>query len=96
MSKKNNNSDAFFRNQDTIVRRAWINTALEGVRSRLAAGLEPDAVAGNVDNMNVDANSDPRPPALSAQATDAANAASGSGQPGLYIAWSSQERRSGT
>lgn len=88
MSNKNNNSDSLFSNQDTIVRRAWINSALEGVRSRLGVGLESDAVAGNID-----ANGDARAPAASGQPADAA---SGAGQPGLYVAWSSQERRSGT
>ena len=88
MSNKNNNSDSLFSNQDTIVRRAWINSALEGVRSRLGVGLESDAVAGNID-----ANGDASVPAASGQPVDAA---SGAGQPGLYVAWSSQERRSGT
>jgi len=78
MSNKNNN-DSFFTNQDTIVRRAWINSALESARSRLAPSSEHDAVIGYID------------------ANDVGQAAAGSAeQPHLYVAWSSQARRSGT
>jgi len=91
MSKKNNN-DSFFSNQDTIVRRAWIDSALEGVRSRLGVGLEPDPVAGHINGVNIDASDDA--PAPTGQPAEAAGE---SRQPaGLYVAWSSQERRSGT
>ena len=93
MSNKNNNSDSFFSNQDTIVRREWINSALESVRSRLHSGQESDAIAGCIDGANTDVNEGKCMPEEQAQANSPAE---GSAQRGLYVAWSSQERRSGT
>ena len=52
MSNKNNN-DSFFTNQDTIVRRAWINSALESARSRLAPSSKHDAVIGYIEANDV-------------------------------------------
>ncbi len=89
MSNKNNN-DSIFSNQDTLVRRAWINSALDSVRSRLSSGAENDAVAGNLDSNAVG-----QPPVEPRQ-PEAANHQDSSEQPNLYVAWSSQERRSGT
>ena len=93
MSNKNNNNDSLFSNQDTIVRREWINSALEGVRARLGSGLDTGAVDGNVDGINIDTN-DSAP--ASEESRQPAKASRGSSQRGLYVAWSAQERRSGT
>ena len=93
MSNKNNNSDSLFSNQDTIVRRDWINSALESVKSRLRSGQESDAVAGYIDGANIDADEGKSAPEVKGQANAPAE---GSTQRGLYVAWSSQERRSGT
>ncbi len=43
-NKKHN--EALITNEDTLVRRAWIESALEGVRSHIDAPLPP-AEAGN-------------------------------------------------
>jgi hypothetical protein len=96
MPNKNNNN-SIFTNQDTIVRRDWINSALDSVRSRLGSGSENDAVAGDVVRNN-DSNAVGQPPEnpQPAEAAKAAKAQDSSGQPHLYVAWSSQERRSGT
>jgi len=93
MSNKNNNSDSLFSNQDTIVRREWINSALESVRSRLHTGQESDAIAGCIDSANTAVNEGECIPEEQAQAKSPAE---GTTQRGLYVAWSSQERRSGT
>ena len=93
MSNKNNN-DSIFTNQDTIVRRAWINSALDSVRSRLGSGTENDAAAGNIAGTN-NSNAVGQPPAASRKSA-AVEHQDGSGQPQLYVAWSSQARRSGT
>jgi hypothetical protein len=89
MSNKNNN-DSIFSNQDTLVRRAWINSALDSVRSRLGYGTENDSVAENSDSNAVG-----QPPVEPRQ-PEAAEHQDSSEQPHLYVAWSSRERRSGT
>jgi hypothetical protein len=89
MSNKNNN-DSIFTNQDTIVRRAWINSALDSVRSRLGSGTENAAVAENLDSNAVGQ------PSVESREPEAAERQDSSKQPHLYVAWSSQERRSGT
>jgi hypothetical protein len=93
MSNKNNNSDSLFSNQDTIVRREWINSALDGVRSRLGSGQESDVIAGNIDGANIEANEAECASTLTGQAEEVAAAPA---KRGLYVAWSSRERRSGT
>ena len=93
MSNKNNNSDSLFSNQDTIVRREWINSALDGVRSRLGSGQEPDVIAGNIDGANIESNDAECASTLTGQPEEAADVPA---KRGLYVAWSSQERRSGT
>jgi len=91
MSNKNNNSDVPFSNQDTIVRREWINTALESVRSHLHADRESDVLAGAIEVAYNDAGDGEH------LANEQATAAAGdSPNRGLYVAWSSQKRRSGT
>jgi hypothetical protein len=89
MSNKNNN-DSIFTNQDTIVRREWINSALNSVRSRLGSRAENDHVAGNSDNNAVGQ------PAEESKQPDPAERQVSSGQRHLYVAWSARERRSGT
>ena len=93
MSNKNNNNDVLFSNQDTIVRREWIKSALESVRSRLHADREPDASAGAIEGAYSDASDGESSADANEQATAAAE---DSPNRGLYVAWSSQERRSGT
>ena len=60
------------------------------MRSCLGSGAENDAVAGTIDS-----NALGQPPEESRQ-PDAAERQDSSEQPRLYVAWSSQERRSGT
>ena len=42
--KKQNNNDVHFSNQDTIIRRAWIESAVESVKSSLDPGNFCDAI----------------------------------------------------
>ncbi|HJP05269.1 MAG: hypothetical protein CL799_12325 [Chromatiales bacterium] len=90
MSDKKHRTESFT-NEDTIVRRAWIDSALESVRGRLnTAYPDPDpATAGTgVDGEEKD------------DAEQSAGAAkpheTGTCRRHLYVAWSSPERRSGT
>ncbi len=74
-----NNKNIFFSNEDTIVRRAWIESALASARLSLSAdrasamGL-PDGSC-TTDEASGDDNAQPSGP---------------------YLAWSADERRSGT
>lgn len=54
-NKKQN--EALITNEDTLVRRAWIESALEGVRSHIDAPLSP-AEAGNI-GRNADEEREP-------------------------------------
>jgi hypothetical protein len=88
MSDKNR-KNSMFSNQDTLVRRAWIESALNSVKSHLDPnlaeyGLVPE-VAGLTD-----------PAAASQQNATSSPAAGDRSRPNLYVAWSAPERRSGT
>lgn len=88
MSDKKYRNESFT-NEDTIVRRAWIESALESVRGRLnIAYPDPDAaIAGTgVDGEEKD----------DAEQSALEPGGARSGRPRLYVAWSSPERRSGT
>ena len=85
--KKNLNRP--FTNEDTIVRRAWIETALEGVRGQLGS-LCPDtaiAGAGISEDIASETTPDDRPQSRASETK---------GRPQLYVAWSAPQRRSGT
>jgi hypothetical protein len=88
--KKNNNRP--FTNEDTLVRRAWVESALESVRGRIKAA-NPD-IDDSVANVGADQSLQ-----SAFQATDdvveATDSQSGR-KPQLYVAWSSPARRSGT
>ncbi len=95
MSDKKQN-DTAFTNEDTIVRRQWIESALESVRGQLDSGCpDPDAA---ISDTSVDGE-----PAQDTAETDSGPAAEAAGnprmdatRPRLYVAWSAPERRSGT
>ena len=76
-----------FTNEDTIVRRAWIESALEGVRGRLNS-IYPEFGAGLQETGPDEIPEQPaaRPDAAAPQRR----------RPQLYVAWSSPTRRSGT
>ena len=86
-------SDAPFTNEDTIVRRAWIETALASVRSRLGSQYpDPDAATAGT---GIDGSS----PANDAEQNDSDRPAlepAAARRSGLYVAWSAPARRSGT
>ena len=91
MSDNKHNKDPFFTNEATLLRRAWIDAAVNGVRARINA--HPDA-----DSPTPVASSDPG--ALSiVQPADAPTRPLievKRRRPNLYVAWPLQERRSGT
>jgi len=86
MSDKNEKQD-LIRNEDTLLRRAWIESALQGVRSSLASrsaapeyGEPASAAAPVADQTN--------------RGSDFSGTASR--RPALYVAWSAGRRRSAT
>ena len=86
MSDKNEKQD-LIRNEDTLLRRAWIESAIQGVRSSLASrsaapeyGERAITDAPAPDETN-------RSPSYSGAA---------SRRPALYVAWSAGRRRSAT
>lgn len=80
---KNHDKEDLFTNEDTLVRRAWIDSALDSVRSRL--GGTPD----NCETPDSDEET--------GQSAAPTETRSSKGQrPKLYVAWSATERRSGT
>ena len=88
MSDKNKN-DRLFRNEDTLVRRAWIESAIEGVRASLGSGFNA-LEFGEPINPPAALNNEP-------QATSKSRfPAAGKNRPSLYVAWSASARRSGT
>lgn len=89
MSDKNKNSE-FFRNEDTLMRRAWIECALDGVRSSLESGLKAMEFGEPVVGPNLAAPDvrSSRPASAPAIAADAALK-----RPALYVAWSAGGRR---
>jgi hypothetical protein len=91
MSDNKHNKDPFFTNEATLLRRAWIEAAVNGVRARIDAG--PDA-----DSPIPVAASEPRTLSI-VQPADAAALPlmeAKRRRPNLYVAWPVQERRSGT
>jgi hypothetical protein len=79
--------ESTFSNEDTLVRRAWIDSALTSVRSHLDAhvgdsGLYPVGADSGAERAEVEQNAAAQPTA--------------GDKPRLYVAWSSGERRSGT
>ena len=76
--KKHN--DNLFTNEDTLVRRAWIETAIESVRSRMDAPM-PQPESGDLGRLDFES-----------AGTDEMEATG----PHLVLAWSADERRSGT
>lgn len=88
MSDKNKKEE-FFRNEDTLVRRAWIESALEGVRASLSSAFnapefgEPTGIR-TAAAAELQIPPEPRIPE------------SGKNRPALYVAWSAGRRRSGT
>jgi hypothetical protein len=78
------NNDSLIKNEDTLVRRAWIESAVEGVRARVETSMS---------HAEVDALVREELPADVAACTDEADEADG---PQLYVAWDADERRSGT
>ncbi len=89
MSDNKHNKDPFFSNEATLLRRAWIEAAVNGVRARLnahpeAEGFQPEPLRR------------PRSLAVVQPATAAAAplATADRRRPNLYVAWPLQERRS--
>jgi hypothetical protein len=82
MSNKNN-KDEFFRNEDTLMRRAWIESALEGVRSTLGSNFNALEFGEPAASSNPPV-SESRPSAAATQ------------RPALYVAWSAGRRRART
>jgi len=83
----NKNEEDLFHNQDTLLRRAWIESAIRGVRASLASCLDAPEFG---ERVGIDApvaaepNSAARPGGAAAK------------RPALYVAWSAGRRRSGT
>jgi hypothetical protein len=90
MSNKKNN-ESIFSNEDTLVRRAWIDSALDSVRSHLSSGTsesETTSVAsGDAASAHPEVSSQSSKPVVRSQPQE---------RPNLYLAWSANERRSGT
>jgi len=80
-----NDKDDLFTNEDTLVRRAWIDSALDSVRSRL--GNTQDRPEPDSEPAEAPADNDRSATACSSRRA---------GRPKLYVAWSAEERRSGT
>ena len=88
MSDKNKNEE-FFRNTDTLVRRAWIESALEGVRARLGSGISTLEFGDAADVPAASVAERPSP--VQSPGTPAVKS-----KPRLYVAWSAGIRRAGT
>jgi len=86
MSDKNIKEE-FFRNEDTLVRRAWIESALDGVRASLSSSFNALEFG---EPASTPAASELQPTA------ETKVAAVGKNRPALYVAWSAGARRSGT
>ena len=89
MSDNKHNKDQFFSNEATLLRRAWIEAAVNGVRARLdvcpeAEDFQPWPLCQPRGLTVVPEQIAPEP---------ASNPASRS-RPTLYVAWPLQERRS--
>jgi hypothetical protein len=77
-------NDTLITNEDTLVRRAWIESAVEGVRARVETSLS---------HAEVDALVREEFPADIATCREDAEDAD---RPELYLVWDADERRSGT
>jgi hypothetical protein len=77
--KKDNES--LITNEETLVRRAWIESAIEGVRARVDTP-RPHAESGSLAREEFRA--------VAEQHRDEG------GRPQLYVAWDAGQRRSGT
>jgi hypothetical protein len=86
MANKKHN-ETLITNEDTLVRRAWIESAVESVRARINTPL-PQAESGN---LVKDADEDLKATHKSAQAQPVRGE-----RPHLYVVWSDGVRRSGT
>jgi hypothetical protein len=75
------NNEKSFSNEDTLVRRAWIDSALEGVRAQIDAPLPAAETAAYV---------------VEGAGMHPEQSEAEEERPGLYLAWSADERRSGT
>jgi len=86
MSDKNE-EERSFRNKDTVLRRAWIESAIRGVRASLASGNDAPEF-GERASFDLPAASE----------TNCAIRSGGAAakRPALYVAWSADRRRSGT
>ena len=69
-------------NEDTLVRRAWIDSAVDSVRAKLGGTPGADDAQDRDDQVS------PSEARCSAKPR--------SGRPKLYVAWSAEARRSGT
>lgn len=86
MSDKSKEED-IFRNEETLLRRAWIESALRGVRASLAC-------AADAPEFGERAGFDGSVAGETNAAVKSASAAAK--RPALYVAWSAGGRRSGT
>lgn len=83
MSDKNEKQH-LFRNEDTLLRRAWIESALRGVRSSLKIGADTPEF-GERASTDVSATVE--------QNSGARLSGTASRRPPLYVAWSASRRR---
>ena len=79
MSNKKDN-ESLITNEETLVRRAWIKSAIEGVRARV--DTRPHAESGNLAREGFCSTAE--------QLQDTGE------RPQLYVAWDAGQRRSGT
>jgi len=85
MSDNKHNND-FFSNEITLLRRAWIESAVSGARSRIAESEAPDQNGFSIEVPAVDLTQAAPPQQVERRA-----------RPNLYVAWPpDRERRSGT
>lgn len=86
MSDKNE-KEQLFRNEDTLLRRAWIESAIQGVRSSLSGGADAPEFGERPGTDGAAAGETSR--------TGKPNSTAAK-RPALYVAWSAGVRRSGT
>jgi hypothetical protein len=89
MSENKHNKDQFFSNEATVLRRAWIEAAVNGVRARLNAnpdvdGLQPEPLHQRRSLVVVQPANSAATPIMTARRR----------RPDLYVAWPVQARRS--
>ena len=86
MSTKNE-TKSIIKNEDTRARRAWIDSALASVRSRLDASA---FVPSTLESLGHDEAGKPESDTAQDVVPEPAQ------RPRLYVAWSNGQRRSGT